>query len=170
MSRTPARTLDHIALAVRSVSDAAVLVRDVFGGTFISGGDDPVLQLRSVQYLLPPGIKIELLQPLDDESDLAKFIEKHGEGFHHTTLFFDDIEELIPDLTAAGFEVTNTNLDEAGWRETYIRPHSGFGALFQLVDTNKSWSIPTPGITEEDVFAGRVSWEGSTPVLKDGSA
>lgn len=167
MSNDSVPKIDHIALAVRSVANAAVLVRDVFGGTFISGGDDHALQLRSAQYMLPPGTKIELLEPLSDDCLLAKFIEKHGEGFHHVTMFFDDIEKLIPDLEGAGFEVTDTNLDDEGWRETYLRPRSGFGALFQLVDTTKDWSRPEPGITEEDVLAGRVVWEGPKPVLKE---
>lgn len=166
MSQTPARRLDHIALAVRSISEAAVLFRDVFGGTFIAGGDDDIIQARTIQYMLPPGTKIELLQPLSDDSALARFIDKHGEGFHHVTMFFDDIEKLAVNLSEAGFEVTDTDLSDERWRETYIRPRSGFGALFQMVDTTKSWSEPDPNVTEADVLAGRVKWEGTTPVLK----
>ena len=169
MSHNPVRSVDHIALAVRSIADASVLFRDVFGGSFVTGGDDEKLQLRSIQYTLPPGIKIELLQPLSAESQLAGFLDKHGEGFHHVTLFFDDIEGLIPDLSAAGFEVTDTDLQDEGWRETYLRPRSGFGALFQLVDTTKNWSVPHPDVSEEDVIAGRVRWDGTTPVLKEKS-
>lgn len=169
MSNNPARSLDHIALAVRSISEAAVLFRDVFGATFIAGGDDHALQMRTIQYILPPGVKIELMEPLGTDSHLAKFLDKHGEGFHHVTMFFDDVEELIPDLSANGFEVTDTDLEDPAWRETYLRPRSGFGALFQLVDTTKDWSVPDPNITEEDVFAGRVRWEGTVPTLKEQS-
>ncbi len=166
MSETPVRAFDHIALAVRSLKDAARLFRDIFGATFVSGGDDEKLQMRSAQYLLPPGTKIELLQPLTDDCALARFIEKHGEGLHHVTLFFDDIEALIPRLGDAGFDVVDTDLSDRGWRETYLRPRSGFGALFQVVDTDLDWSTPLPGITEEAVFAGRVLWNESRPVLR----
>jgi methylmalonyl-CoA/ethylmalonyl-CoA epimerase len=167
MSKTPAREFDHIALAVRSLEDAARLFRDVLGAIFVSGGDDDKLDLRSVQYLLPPGTKIELLQPLTKDCALARFIDKHGEGFHHATLFFDDIEALIPRLHEAGFAVTDTDLSDQGWRETYLRPSSGFGALFQFVDTDLDWNSPIPGITEEAVFAGRVVWNGSRPALRE---
>jgi methylmalonyl-CoA/ethylmalonyl-CoA epimerase len=170
LSDTPAHNFDHVALAVRSLRDAARLFRDILGATFVSGGDDTKLNLRSAQYLLPPGTKIELLQPLTEDSGLARFIEKHGEGFHHATFFFNDIETLIPRLHDAGFEVTDTDLSDRGWRETYLRPSSGFGALFQFVDTDLDWSTPMPGITEEAVFAGRVVWEGSTPVLREPEA
>ncbi len=169
MTGSPARRLDHIALAVRSLEDAARLFRDVLGATFITGGDDPKLQLRSAQYLLEPGTKIELLQPLTADCGLARFIDKHGEGFHHITLFFDDIEELIPQLAREGFEVTDTDLADDGWRETYLRPSSGFGALMQFVATTKSWSDPVPDITEEAVLAGGVVWTGSEPALREDS-
>lgn len=167
MSDTPVRSFDHIALAVRSLADAARLFRDVFGATFVSGGDDEKLDMRSAQYLLPPGTKIELLQPLTEDCALARYIEKHGEGFHHATMFFDDIEQLIPRLDEAGFEVTDTDLSDPGWRETYLRPSSGFGALFQFADTNLDWANPIPGITEEAVLAGRVVWHGSRPFLRE---
>ena len=167
MTDAPARRLDHVALAVRSIEEAARLFRDLMGATFVSGGDDEHLELRSAQYMLAPGTKIELLQPLTRDSGLARFIERHGEGFHHITMFFDDIERLIPEAEAAGFEVTDTDLDHEGWRETYLRPRSGFGALFQFVDTTRDWSQPVPGITEEAVLAGEVRWDGSRPVLKE---
>jgi methylmalonyl-CoA/ethylmalonyl-CoA epimerase len=170
VSENPARAFDHVALAVRSLEDAARLFRDVFGATFVSGGDDVKLDLRSVQYFLEPGTKIELLQPLTDDCQLARFIDKHGEGFHHATFFFDDIEGLVPQLHDAGFEVTDTDLSDRGWRETYLRPSSGFGALFQFVDTDLDWSQPIPGITEEAVFAGRVVWNGSRPELRESNA
>lgn len=167
MTDTPARSFDHIALAVRDLEAAARLFRDVFGGVFANGGDDLKYDMRSAQYVLPPGTKIELLQPLTDDCPLARFIDKHGEGFHHATLFFDDIEPLIDGLGDAGFEVVDTDLSDTAWRETYLRPKSGFGGLFQLVDTDVDWSTPPPGITEEAVFAGRVVWHGNEPVLKE---
>jgi methylmalonyl-CoA/ethylmalonyl-CoA epimerase len=166
LSDTPVRRFDHVALAVRSIEDAARLFRDVFGGTFINGGDDPKLDLRSAQYMLPPGTKIELLQPLTDDCALARYIDKHGEGFHHATFFFEDLEAVLPPLEEAGFEVTDTDLSDTSWRESYIRPASGFGSLFQIVDTDTDWSIPVPGITEEAVLAGEVIWDGGTPMLK----
>ena len=167
MTDTAARAFDHVAIAVRSLEKAVALFRDVFGATFVSGGDDEKLDMRSMQYMLAPGTKIELLMPLTEDCALARFIDKHGEGFHHVTLFFDDIEKLLPSLDAAGFEVTGTDLSDAGWRETYLRPGSGFGALFQFVDTNLDWSTPIPGITEDAALSGRAVWRESRPVLRE---
>jgi methylmalonyl-CoA/ethylmalonyl-CoA epimerase len=158
---------DHVAIAVTSIRDAARLFRDVFGAEFVSGGDDERIQIRTAQYLLPPGVKIELMEPMSEESYLHRYLEKRGPGFHHVTAFFDNIEDVISDLTANGIEVVDTDLSDSGWRETYIRPRHGFGTLLQLVDTDRDWSRPIPGITEEAVLEGRVVWEGSTPRLRD---
>lgn len=170
MSGTPARLFDHIAFAVRSLEDAVALFRDVLGATFVSGGDDDTLDMRTMQYILELGTKIELLMPLTEDCGLARFIEKHGEGFHHATFFFDDIEALLPELDRAGLETTGTNLADRGWRETYLRPKSGFGSLFQFVDTNLDWNSPIPGVTEEDVLLGRLVWKGHRPVFREGDA
>lgn len=166
IAEAPALSFDHIALAVRSLDRAVVLVRDLLGATFVTGGDDERLAMRSLQYKLAPGTKIELLMPLDDEGVIARFIDRHGEGFHHATLFFEDIEALIPQLESAGFEVTGTDLSRPTWRETFLRPKSGFGALFQFVDSNLDWGTPVPGITEEAVLSGKVVWKGNRPVLR----
>ena len=62
-----------------------------------------------------------------------------------------------------------TDLSRPTWRETFLRPKSGFGALFQFVDSNLDWGTPVPGITEEAVLSGKVVWKDNRPVLR-GSA
>ena len=89
---------------------------------------------------------------------LHAYLEKHGPGFHHTTLLFDDIEEVIPELEERGFETTGTNLEAPMWRETFIRPSKAFGTLLQLADSTHDWM--EPGWPLEDVLAGKVVWNG----------
>lgn len=161
-----AGAIDHVAIATRDLGRAARLFGDVLGGTFVAGGDDDALRIRTAQFLLPPGVKIELMQPLDPSSYLHAFIEKHGEGFHHMTSFFDDLEALIPRLDDAGFETVDADLSDPAWREVFIRPRAAFGALLQMTETTKDWTVPHPDITFDDVMAGRVRWESSTPVLR----
>jgi methylmalonyl-CoA/ethylmalonyl-CoA epimerase len=158
---------DHVAIAVRSLSDAARLFVDVMGATFIAGGDDLKLGIRTAQVLFPPGVKIELMQPLSDDSYLARFIEKHGEGFHHMTTFFDDITELISELDANGFTTVDTSFEDPTWSETFVRPRAAFGALLQMVQTDRDWTVRHDHITLEDVLSGRVVWAGSETHLVD---
>lgn len=155
--------IDHIGIAVWSISDALLLFQNIFRARFITGGDDQELGIRILQLSLPPGIKIELMQPINPESYLQRYLENHGQGFHHLTIFTQDVEVSMKELLAAGFEVVDTNLGSRKWRETFLRPRSGFGTLIQIADTELNWDLAHSGITIDDVVAGRVVWRDNTP-------
>ena len=167
---TNSGSVDHVAIAVRSLDEAVRLFIDVLGATFIGGGDDHRLGIRTLQVKLPPGIKIELMQPISDDSYLAAYIEKHGEGFHHMTTFFDDIAALILELDASDFTTVDTSYEDPSWSETFVRPRAAFGALLQMVQTDRDWTVPHEHITPEDVIAGRVVWDGSDTHLVSADA
>jgi methylmalonyl-CoA/ethylmalonyl-CoA epimerase len=154
---TSVRRIDHIAIAVPDLRPAIALFHGVLGGEFMHGGDDPSLDIRTVQFRLPPGIKVELMTPTRTSSYLQAFIDKKGSGFHHMTIMVDDVEETIVDLTESDFELVDTDLTHPKWRETFMRPSQGFG-LLQIVDTVADWATPTTEYTLEDVLAGRVIW------------
>ena len=94
----------------------------LLGAEMIHGGDDPRLNIRTIQLQFPEGSKVELLQALDDESGVARFLEKRGEGLHHITFFVDDVVDAEQALHAAGYETVDTHVDDPGWRETYLGP------------------------------------------------
>lgn len=159
---TKVQRVDHIAIAVSDLRRAVALFQGVFGAEFMHGGDDPRIDIRTVQLRMPPGIKIELMTPTSPDSYLQAFIDKKGEGFHHMTIFVDDVERTIEDLTGADFEVVDTNLSHPLWRETFMRPSQGLG-LLQVVDSNGDWSTPTGEYTLEDVLEGNVVWKDHKP-------
>ena len=161
-----AGSIDHVAIATHDLERAGRFFGDVLGATFIAGGDDERLGIRTAQFRLEPGFKVEIMQPLDEESYLHAFIEKHGEGFHHMTTFFDDLEALIPRLEAAGFDTVDPDFSDPTWYEVFVRPRSGFGALLQLTQTSVDWQVPHTHITFADVAAGRVRWNNSETELK----
>ena len=163
---TSVQRVDHVAIAVRDLRPAVALFQGVFGATFMLGGDDPRIDIRTVQLLMPPGIKIELMTPTSPTSYLQAFIDKKGEGFHHLTILVDDVEQTIDDLTGADFQVVNTELSHPKWRETYLRPSQGFG-LLQIVDSDGDWSTPTTEYTLEDVLEGRVTWHDHSTIKEN---
>jgi len=165
-SHARVRSLDHIAVAVRDVATALPLFQDVLGGRFVMGGDDPVYGIRTVQLVLPPGTKIELMAPLRGDTQLTRFLEEHGEGFHHATLLVDDVVATIADLQARGFEVVDTETTNPKWRVTYLRPSSGFGTLLQIAESTERWDEPIEGVTLEAVLAGEVVWYDERPLLR----
>ena len=148
---------DHIGIAVRDLARAAELYGDVLGGELVRGGDDLELGLRTMQFKFPPGIKVELLTPIGD-SYLARFLDKHGEGFHHATIFVPDVHQAVAELESRGFEVVDFDATMDTWQEVFVRPASGFGALLQIVTSVSDWASPVPGMTRAAVLAGEWRW------------
>ena len=164
--------VDHVALAVRSIRDACRLFVEVLGAEFVGGGDNPDLDVKAVQLLIPPGTKIELLEPLSAASYLERYIEKHGEGIHHLTVYVDDVPSAVAALEEHGFGVVDTEIISASWHETFIRPSASFGALIQVAWARDRWDGGFPGVTLEDVLEGRihvlknvVSWKDTGEVV-----
>jgi len=162
---TTVQRVDHIALAVADLRPAVALFQGVFGAEFMHGGDDPRIDIRTVQLRMPPGIKIELMTPTSPDSYLQAFIDKKGQGFHHMTILVDDVEQAINDLTGADFGLVDTDLSHPKWRETFVRPSQGFG-LLQIVDSNGDWATPTTEYSLEDVLEGRVVWSDHATARK----
>lgn len=160
------RSIDHVAIAVRSMPDAVRLFHEVFGGEYIAGGDDVTLCIRTIQFKFPPGVKVELMTPTHPDSYLQGFLDEHGEGFHHLTIFVADLVEAIDELQRNGYELVDTNFRSARWRETFVRPKSGFGTLLQVVDTNRRWDVPQAEISLESVLAGDVVWLDDLPTMR----
>ncbi len=149
--------VDHVALAMADPREGVALFGDALGGQFLFGGDNDRQGIRVVQFALPGGMKIELISPLRDDADVARFLARRGPGVHHITMIFADVEVAVARLTAAGYEVVDVDLAHPAWREAFVRPRSGCGTLLQLADTTARWDLPAAsGITLADVLAGRV--------------
>ena len=162
------RRFDHVAVAVRDLGAASRLFLDLLGGELIAGGDDDSLGIRTMQLKFPPGVKVELLTPLDDRSYLHAYLDKHGEGFHHMTCMVDDVADASRRLQEAGFGTVDTRTGTDFWDETFIRPSSAFGTLVQLATSPLEWAEPVmpDGATAADVLAGRLSWNDARPLWK----
>ncbi len=164
---TQVRTVDHVAVAVPSIAAALPLYQDLLGGRFVMGGDDDERGLRTLQLQLP-NVKLELMEPLRPDSGVQRFLDRRGPGFHHMTIFVEDVEQTVTELESEGFEVVDTDLTSPRWRETYLRPRSGFGALLQIVDTDARWDMPSDEVTLHDVLEGRAEWHAHRPQLRRG--
>jgi methylmalonyl-CoA/ethylmalonyl-CoA epimerase len=157
--------VDHVAIAVRSIPAALKLFIDTMGGEYQSGGDDDRIGIRIVHVQLG-GFKLELIQPLREDSYLQRYLDKRGEGFHHMTIIVDDVREAVAALEAAGYETVDPSFDSPLWQEVFVRPKNAFGTLLQIVETDRRWDQPFEGITLERVLAGDVHWVDDLPVLR----
>lgn len=158
---------DHVALAVRDLPRAVALFQGVLGFTFVGGGDNPELQVRAMQLQLPGSVKLELLTPMTPESYLTAYLDRRGEGFHHMTMYVDDVEAAVTTLDEAGVATVDTTTARDSWHETFLRPSSAFGALVQLAKPAVPWTGPLEGVTAQDILDGRVQIVANHVTWKD---
>lgn len=158
--------VDHVALALYDMSGAGALLLDALGGVFVKGGDNPLNGLRTV-HIGFPGLKVELIQPLRDDSVLSESLRRKGEGLHHVTFIVDDITETDSRLNAHGFTTTGFDAGTPNWAETFIRPQLAYGALLQFVSSSLDWLTPTTSYDFQDVLDGKLVWEDYVPCFAE---
>ncbi len=137
-------TLDHTALCVAQIEDALPLYRDLLGGKFLFGGDVPDKGFRMVQFAYPNGARVEILEPLGDDSFLHKFLRERGPGVHHLTFKVKNIEQLTAHLKEKGYRVVGENYSNPRWKEAFISPLSANGTVVQLAESDRDESEARP--------------------------
>jgi methylmalonyl-CoA/ethylmalonyl-CoA epimerase len=157
--------VDHVAIAVPALEPALDLYEGVLGGEFVTGGDDDRIGIRVVHLQLAE-LKLELIQPLAEDSFLHRYLEKRGPGFHHLTMIVADLDEAMAAARDHGLEVIDERRDDPAWEEAFLRPSQTFGALVQLVQSDRSWQSPVAGVTREAVLAGEVGWTIGAPRVR----
>jgi len=126
--------IDHIAVVVQDLDEALGVFRDALGlelcETQTIAGQDVKIAI------LPVGqSQIELLEPIGEDSGVAKFLASRGEGVHHICLEVDDIDDALQGLKAKGVRLINeTAVPGAHGRVAFIHPKATHGVLIELVE------------------------------------
>ena len=128
--------LDHTAHAVYSIREAARLYRDILGGVFLISREIEKGAFRFEQYRYPGGSKIELLEPLKEDSFVAKFLRERGEGLHHLTFKVVRLEDLVDKLKKIGYRIVGENYKNPHWKEAFISPLHAHGTIVQLAESD----------------------------------
>jgi methylmalonyl-CoA epimerase len=130
------KRIDHVAIVVQSLVEALQFYRDVLGIEpsrlleFPSEG----VKIAFLPMGGPEGSEIELLEPADPKTGIARFLERRGEGLHHICLEVEDIERALGELQAAGAAVLDTTpRPTAEGRGIFLHPKSTHGVLLELI-------------------------------------
>ena len=127
--------IDHIALAVKSLDDSLATYKAIWG---LEPDHIETAQTDKItEAMLPLGdAHLQLLEPTDDESTVAKFIEKRGEGLHHIAVRVPDIDAALARLKDAGAELLDTEprIGGGGHRVAFVHPKTTHGVLIELVE------------------------------------
>lgn len=129
--------INHIGIAVRSIEEAAKLYTEGLG---LEVHDIETVEAYKVKIaMIPVGdSKIELVEPIDPEGKIAKYIEKKGEGLHHLALEVDDIEAALSSLKASGIPLIDETprAGAGGTRVAFLGP-KGAKTSLELVEPKK---------------------------------
>ena len=124
----------HVALIVRSIEDALGLWRDTLGLDLETVMDIESDKVR-IAFLAVGESKVELVEPTDDTTGVARFLESKGEGFHHVCFEVDNLAEALIRLELDGLELIDTAPRRgAEGPVAFIHPHSCQGVLVELIE------------------------------------
>ena len=130
--------IDHLGIAVRSL-DAALEFYERALGLSVANREE-VPQEKVKVAMLPAGQpRIELLEATAEDSPIARFIAKRGEGLHHVALRVPDLPAAIERLRAAGARLASENIQRGAGGHGYIfvHPSSAGGVLLELVEDSE---------------------------------
>ena len=132
------KKIEHIGIAVKDLKSGNELFKKLFGQEHYKV-EAVESEGVSTSFFMLGETKIELLQATTENSSIAKFIEKKGEGIHHIAYAVDNIEEEMNRLAGEGFELINkvpkNGADNK--RICFLHPKTTNGVLVELCEEKK---------------------------------
>lgn len=127
--------IDHVGVAVKDLSRAIRLWRDVLGLDFHGEEEIPSDGVKTAFFRIGE-TDVELLEPTAPTSPVAKFLEKRGEGIHHLALAVQGIEQVLSRMKSAGVDLVDAapRPGAHGKRVAFLHPRSTGGILLELCE------------------------------------
>jgi methylmalonyl-CoA epimerase len=127
--------LDHLGIAVKSLAAAKAVYEKL--GLSVSA-EETVEQEKVRLVMVPVGeTRLELLEPVSDDSVIGRFIAKRGEGLHHISLRVPDLNAAVQRLKSEGVRLVSEEIKTGagGHRYIFLHPSSTGGVLLELVES-----------------------------------
>ncbi len=126
--------IDHLGIAVGSIDEALRFYQDGLG---MGAAMRETVESEKVRVaMLQAGeSRLELLEPTDATSTIAKFLEKRGPGIHHVALRVADLDLSVERLRSGGARILNeARIGAGGHRYVFVHPASTGGVLLELIE------------------------------------
>jgi methylmalonyl-CoA/ethylmalonyl-CoA epimerase len=137
------RRIDHVSIAVRDLAKAKAFFIDVLGGKNLFEAPVPWQKFRWTTIEMGTSCFIELIDPLEKDSFVQRFLDHRGEGPHHITIQVDDLQEIHRKLEENGIPTFGLAEPFPNWKEMYVHPKHAFGTLIQFAEFNPlDWINP----------------------------
>ncbi|MFA9556012.1 methylmalonyl-CoA epimerase [Evansella sp. AB-rgal1] len=128
-------SVNHIGIAVRSINKALSFYEQNLHLKVEKIVEVPTQKVR-VAFIPIGDCKLELLEPLTEDSPVAKFIEKRGEGLHHIAYSVVNIEKRLEQLQNEGIKLINEKpvIGAGGHPIAFLHPSNASGVLTELCE------------------------------------
>lgn len=128
------KKISHIGIAVKNLDEAIQFYKKL--GLEVEGIEVIESQKVKVAFIPVGNVRLELLEPTSEDSTVAKFLVKKGEGIHHLALGTENLEERLQEIEKKGIKLIdktprkgahNTNI-------AFLHPKSTYGVLLELCE------------------------------------
>jgi methylmalonyl-CoA epimerase len=129
-------TIDHLGIAVKTVSSAKTFYEKL--GLEISPEEVVEGEQVRVVMIAMGESRLELMEPTTENSVIAKFLDRHGEGLHHICLRVPDLLAVVERLKKDGVRLVSNEIKTGagGHRYVFVHPASVGGVLLELVEAH----------------------------------
>jgi len=127
--------VEHIAIAVKDLEQALAFYTDVLGLEVVHRQTVPEQGVK-VAFVEVGGVKVELMEPIDDRSYVARQLEKHGPGLAHVCFETDDLDALTEELTRRDLVLLTPEpvLGSDGRRVIFLHPKDNSGTMTEFCE------------------------------------
>jgi methylmalonyl-CoA epimerase len=127
-------SIDHLGIAVKSLASA----KSIYEKLGLTISPEETVEHEKVRLVMVPigESRLELLESTAEDSAIAKFIAKHGEGVHHICVRVPDLPGAIEKLKSDGVRLVSNEIKTGagGHRYIFVHPQSTAGVLLELVE------------------------------------
>ncbi|HTS06858.1 MAG TPA: methylmalonyl-CoA epimerase [Candidatus Eisenbacteria bacterium] len=125
--------IDHLGVAVKSLAAA----KSIYEKLGLSVSPEETVEHEKVRLVMVPvgDSRLELLEPTSEDSTIAKFIAKRGEGLHHVCMKVPDLRAAVERLKKDGVRLVSEEIKTGagGHQYVFVHPSSAGGVLLELV-------------------------------------
>jgi methylmalonyl-CoA epimerase len=127
-------TIDHLGIAVKSLAAA----KGIYEKLGLRVSPEQIVEQEKVRLAMVPvgESRLELLEPTSEDSTIAKFIAKRGEGLHHVCMRVPDLAAAVITLKKEGVRLVSEEIKTGagGHRYVFVHPASAGGVLLELIE------------------------------------
>ena len=133
--KTSMATIDHLGIAVNSLAAA----KSIYEKLGLQVSPEEVVEGEQVRLVMVSvgESRLELLEPLSENSVIARFLAKRGEGLHHVCLRVLDLDGAVEKLKENGVRLVSEEIKvgAGGHRYVFVHPSSAGGVLLELAES-----------------------------------